>query len=112
MRRNSLSQGTGSLAAPPRPRAGSAAISASLSGGLVGISRKLKVHTTTQRKLAVASTTKEPRQDTDWISSAIKGGVAALPIRAKEWVIPCAKAQFRSGVQVDMARVAVGKVAP
>src|SRR5579883_1984867 len=111
MRRNSLSQGTGAFALA-RPRLGRSANSSALSGGLVGTSRKVKVHTTSQMKLAMASTTKEPRQDTNWINSAIKGGVTALPIRAKEWVMPCAKAQLRSGVHVDMARVAVGNVAP
>ena len=40
------------------------------------------------------------------------GGVIAFPSRANECVMPWANPQFRSGVQTDMARVAVGKVAP
>jgi hypothetical protein len=44
--------------------------------------------------------------------TAINGGVTALPIRADEWVMPCAKPQLRSGIHTDMARVAVGNVAP
>src|SRR5262249_43976129 len=59
-----------------------------------------------------ASTTNAPRQDTIPINKAIRGGVAALPIRADEWVIPWAKPQLCSGTPTAIARVAVGKVAP
>ena len=36
----------------------------------------------------------------------------ALPMRAKEWVMPWPKPRQPGRVQLDMARVAVGKVAP
>src|SRR5262245_19230583 len=111
MRRNSLSQGTGSLAVP-RLRVGSVASSSAVSGGVAGTSRKYHNQTRTQIRLNSASTTNAPRQDTIQVNKAIRGGVAALPIRADEWVIPWAKPQLRSGTQTAMARVAVGKVAP
>src|SRR5712664_1783863 len=56
--------------------------------------------------------TKEARHDTNTSSAAIRGGVSAFPMRPKECVIPCAKPQLRAGVQLDMARVAVGNAAP
>jgi hypothetical protein len=62
-------------------------------------------------RLANPRITKERRQDTNRSSAAISGGVAAFPIRAKECVTPCAKPQSRTGIQVDIARVAVGKAA-
>ena len=55
---------------------------------------------------------KEPRQDTQAISATMAGGVMALPRRAAAWVMPCAQPDLPPGSQVDMARVAVGKVAP
>ena len=36
----------------------------------------------------------------------------AFPIRANECVIPCANPQLPAGVQLDIARVAVGNAAP
>src|SRR5262245_4890900 len=45
-------------------------------------------------------------------STATSGGVIALPMRANAWVMPWAKPQRASGVHTDMARVAVGNVAP
>src|SRR6516165_2190131 len=110
MRRNSLSHGTGSVA-PRRLRAGKSASSSAVRGGASGTSRKYHAQTRTQMRLNTASTTNEPRQDTRAIKTAISGGVTALPSRENEWVMPCAKAQRRSGVHTDMARVAVEKVA-
>ena len=46
------------------------------------------------------------------ISQVTSGGVTALPMRAKACVMPCAKPRLPVGVQLDIARVAVGKVAP
>ena len=43
---------------------------------------------------------------------ATSGGVIAFPIRAHECVMPCANPHFSAGVQVDIARVAVGKAGP
>ena len=54
----------------------------------------------------------DPRQVSQAISTAISGGVAALPSRAKAWVRPWAKPRLLAGVQYCIARVAVGKVAP
>ena len=56
--------------------------------------------------------TNDPRQLISVISQATSGGVRALPRRALECVIPCANPRLPSGVQSDMARVAVGNVAP
>src|SRR5277367_380865 len=109
MRRNNLSHGT-VLAA--RLRAESAASSSDVSGGAVGTSRKFHHQIKTQIRLKAARTTNAPRHDTSETSKAIKGGVTALPIRADEWVMPCAKPQLRSGTHTAIARVAVGKVAP
>ena len=50
----------------------------------------------------------EPRHITIPINQATSSGVTALPIRANEWVIPCANPRFPAGVQSDIARVAVG----
>ena len=57
-------------------------------------------------------TTKEPRQDTQPIKMTTAGGVMALPRRAAAWVMPCAQPDLPPGNQLDIARVAVGKVAP
>src|SRR6516164_1084999 len=75
MRRNSLNQGTGSLAVP-RLRVGSVASSSAVSGGVAGTSRKYHNQTKTQIRLNSASTTNAPRQDTIPINKAIRGGVA------------------------------------
>src|SRR5215510_3726425 len=106
MRRNSLSHGTGSFA-PRRLRAGNAASSSVVSGGAAGTSRKYHIQTRTQTRLNSARTMNDPRQDRNAIKTATSGGVTALPIRADEWVIPCANPQLRSGVHTDIARVAV-----
>src|SRR5258708_6241874 len=65
-----------------------------------------------QTRVTNPSTMNEPRQVSQNISAAIKGGVSALPSRAEAWVIPCAKPRLTAGVQYCIARVAVGKVAP
>ena len=56
--------------------------------------------------------TNEPRQVENTSSPAMIGGVTALPIRANECTIPCANPQLPCGVQLAIARVAVGKPAP
>src|SRR5438270_12251087 len=56
--------------------------------------------------------TKEPRQPKAPIKRTTRGGDMALPKRAKEWVMPCAKPRLPGAVQLAIARVAVGKVAP
>ena len=83
-----------------------------LAGGAAGTSRKYHIQTKTQMKLSSARIMNDPRQDTSAIKTAIRGGVTARPIRANEWVIPCAKPQLRSGTHTAMARVAVGNVEP
>ncbi len=57
-------------------------------------------------------TTNDPRQETSEISITTKGGVTVLPSRLAAWVMPCAEPDLPPGSQDDMARVAVGKVAP
>ena len=46
------------------------------------------------------------------MSAATSAGVSAFPIRLNECVMPCAKPQRPTGVQIAMARVAVGNAAP
>ena len=77
-----------------------------------GSFRKYQTQTTSQARLATLNMTKAPRQETKIMTSIINAGVKAFPIRAKECTRPCAKAQFLLGVQVAIARVAVGNVAP
>ena len=62
--------------------------------------------------LATPSTMKEPRHDRATISHATSGGVIALPRRANAWVNPCANPRREAAVQLAIARVAAGKVAP
>src|SRR5437764_3458271 len=57
-------------------------------------------------------TTNEPRQLIAAISATTTGGVIALPSRAAAWVMPCAQPDLPPGSQLDIARVAVGNVAP
>jgi hypothetical protein len=46
------------------------------------------------------------------INQTINGGATALPMRDAACVVPCAKPRLSAGIQFDMARVAVGNVAP
>ena len=46
------------------------------------------------------------------MSDAISGGVRALPTRENACVMPCANPRRSGGVQLCMARVATGNVAP
>ena len=46
------------------------------------------------------------------MSHATMGGVTALPKRENAWVIPCAKPRRPGAVQLCIARVATGNVAP
>src|SRR5580692_255497 len=93
--------------------AGSAAKSpAAIAGWSRGSLRKYQAQATTQKRLANPRITNERRQVTKSSSPAISGGVSAFPILPKECVMPCEKPQARAGIQVDMARVAVGKAAP
>ena len=78
----------------------------------MGSLRKYSAQTTPHSRLTTPSAMNEPRQVSQAINIAIKGGVAALPSRAKACVRPCAKPRLLAGVQYCMARVAVGKVAP
>src|ERR1700682_5014783 len=77
-----------------------------------GSSRKYQAQTNAQRKLNAPRIMNDPRQEKAIISQVTRGGVTALPMRANAWVIPCAKPRFPGAVQFDMARVAVGNVAP
>ena len=67
---------------------------------LAGLSRKYKPHATAQTKLITPRITNDPRQLSATISHATSGGVSALPRRAQECVMPCAKPRlpFRSPV--------------
>ena len=89
---------------------GSIAISAGVIPGCsAGLSRKYQPHRIAQPKLAIPRTTNDPRQATNRINQATSGGVTIFPTRAAECVIPCANARLPSGIQADIARVAVGK---
>src|SRR5438270_2627870 len=89
---------------------GSIAISAGVIPGCsAGLSRKYQPHRIAQPKLAIPRTTNDPRQATNRINQATSGGVSIFPTRAAEFVIPCANARLPSGIQADIARVAVGK---
>ena len=66
----------------------------------------------TQMRLATPSTRNAPRQLLQSTSAATSGGVTALPSRANACVMPCANPRRCAGVQLCIARVAVGKVAP
>jgi hypothetical protein len=112
IRRASSSQGT-RREAPPAARDGSvASCSGVIDGWSRGLSRKNHIQTAGHRRVASPRITKEPRQDTNARSAVTRGGVNALPIRAAACTMPCAKPQFPAGVQLAMARVAVGKAAP
>src|SRR5450432_2110874 len=67
---------------------------------------------TIQTTLTRPKVTNEPRQPKYFMRKTTSGGEKALPRRAKEWVMPWAKPRLAGAVQLDMARVAVGKVAP
>src|ERR1019366_10771336 len=54
----------------------------------------------------------ELRQVENTRRPAMMGGVTALPMRANECTSPWANPQLLFGVQLAMARVAVGKPAP
>src|ERR1700733_7908902 len=54
----------------------------------------------------------EPRQLMSVIRAATSGGVTVLPNREQACVIPWAQPRLTGAVQLDMARVAVGNVAP
>src|SRR5438270_13087133 len=54
----------------------------------------------------------DPRQPDQAMRATTNGGATALPMRANECVMPWAYPRFAAGTQFDMARVAVGKVAP
>src|ERR1019366_5747818 len=62
--------------------------------------------------LTIPTMMNEARQEYARMSNATSHGVSELPRREKACVMPCAKPRFSLGVQYDMARVAVGKVAP
>src|SRR5690349_6825544 len=63
-------------------------------------------------RLTAPSMTNETRQVANRSRPAMIGGVTALPIRAKECTNPWANPQLPCGVQLAIARVAVGKPAP
>src|SRR6202011_3117584 len=77
-----------------------------------GSLRKYSTQMTPQIRLTSPSAMNEPRQVSQAINAAIKGGVMAFPSRAQAWASPCAKPRLLAGVQYCIARVAVGKVAP
>src|SRR5260370_38314940 len=82
-----------------------------MAGWLAGSFRKYNPQTMAQATLIIPRIIKEPRQVTEAINHATRGGVRALPSLALAWVIPCPKPRFFSGSQSLIARGAVGKVA-
>ena len=73
---------------------------------------EVRAQDTTQTRLIAPRTKKAPRQLRRIISQTTRGGVMALPARAKAWVTPWAKPRRSLATQYCIARVAVGKVAP
>src|ERR1700730_6099884 len=97
----------------PAAGLGSFASSAAvIAGCCLGSLRKYRAQAKSQTQLNKPRMTNEPRHDTNQSSVAISGCVKAFPMRENEWVIPCAKPQRSTGVQLDIARVAVGNAAP
>src|SRR5271167_1181108 len=85
-----------------------ASASAVIAGCSRGSSRKYQSHIASQTSVAATSTKKAARQEKAVIRPATISAVAALPIREKVWVMPCANPQRPRGVQADIARVAAG----
>ncbi len=97
----------------PRPALGSFARSAAvLPGCSDGTSRKYQNQTNTQSRLPAPSAMNDPRHLTTVMREATSGGVIALPTRENACVRPCANPRRSAGVQLCIARVATGKVAP
>src|SRR5437867_10420062 len=78
----------------------------------LGSLRKYKAQASAQNKLTPPTIRNDPRHDTSAISVAISHGVSEFPRREDAWVMPWAKPRLDFAVQKDMARVAVGNVAP
>src|SRR5437763_3386714 len=114
VRRRRASRSQATLREPlPVARDGSiASCSAVIDGWSRGLSRKNHIQIAGHRRLTRPRIRKEPRQDPNASSAVTRGGVNALPIRAEACTMPCAKPQLPDGVQLAMARVAVGKAAP
>src|SRR5579863_7232864 len=99
--------------AAPAVRIGSVSRTAGVIAGCSrGSLRKYQAQTTSHNRLAAPNIANVPRQVENSSNPAMIGGVTALPIRAKECTIPCANPQLPCGVQLAIARVAVGKPAP
>src|SRR5215467_7747333 len=77
-----------------------------------GTSRKYQYHVTTHSRLPPPSATNDPRHETAPMRNATTGGVIELPMRENECVKPCASPRLAAGVQLCIARVATGNVAP
>ena len=77
-----------------------------------GSSRKYQIQPDSHSRLTAPKITNDARQLVNSSRPAMIGGAAALPIRPKECTRPCANPQLLCGVQLAMARVAVGKPAP
>src|SRR5438309_3331166 len=93
----------------PGSSAKSAAVIVGCSRGSL---RKNQAHRRTQAELTMPKIANDPRHVSSTAIQAISGGARAFPIREKECVTPWAKPQRLSGIQLLIARVAVGKVVP
>src|SRR5579871_3206211 len=109
IRRARRSQGT-LLEPPPLAGEGKAASwSAVTCGCWRGLSRKNQIQMEGHSRVARPRITKTTRHDPNASSAVTSDGASALPILAEACTIPCAKPQLADGVQLAMARVAVGK---
>jgi hypothetical protein len=79
---------------------------------LARISWKYHHHSTAQTVDKVPSAMNEKRQENQVIRKATIGAAAPAPTRPAAWVIPSAVPRDASEVQLEIARVAAGKVAP
>src|SRR5207245_4611100 len=81
-------------------------------GWSAGLSRKYRPHAKAHNMLTQPTTMNDPRHEMAAISDATSHGVIEFPSRENACVKPCAKPRRSFDTQYDMARVAVGKVAP
>src|SRR5580658_2210736 len=77
-----------------------------------GSSWKYHHHRAAQQAETAPTATNENRQENQIIRNATIGAEAPAPRRPAAWLRPTARPRDASGVQLDNARLAAGKVAP
>src|SRR5579871_3487493 len=104
------SRSHGIVRADPLARTGNVSRSAEVTAECSrGSFRKYQAHTISHNRLAAPRIMNETRHEENTSRPATIGGVTALPIRPNECTMPCANPQLPCGVQLAIARVAVGK---